>query len=48
MCMEAALVACSIDEAFCVSIDMKSRLGDCIPLLAPLLAPLSMCSETGG
>ena len=39
------LVAYSIDEWFCVSLDMdmKSKLGDCVPLLGPL----SMCSATG-
>lgn len=36
MCILAVSVSCSIDEEFCVSLDMKSRLGDCDPLLAPL------------
>ena len=36
MCILVVSVTCSIDEEFCVSLDMKSRLGDCVPLLDPL------------
>jgi len=42
MCILVLLVSCSVDEAHWVS--LKSKLGDCVPLLGPL----SICAATTG